>query len=741
MKKVILCLLILIIAGVAGAHLSVCADEPKLNNECVKFYPSESASGNAYYISENPLSYRLQITNPETENYSVLLTYVIDDESNKTVWSESKSFQLNAESTVIKSFKIPNELGAGIYNVSVTLKGDFGTIKKSTHCSLSVKNDKGSDDMGICTHFGQYIDIAEQGMPQIINSGFGWVRDEIRWEIVEKTAGKYEIPEYYENFVNRAVKSGSKVVLILAYGNPLYDNGGLPTSKEGIKAYAEYCAFMAEHFKGRVSAYEIWNEADLPVFTGGYATNGKQYAEVLKAAYNAVSSYAPVIGGTLTSLTYDSAERYLGEILSNGGGSYMDILGIHPYENDGYYADENAYTENFKIAKRLLNDYDCGDKPIWITEFGSSSNTAPTGYTEKAQAINLVRASVIAKAEPSVEKMFLYNYREYGTEADKLNYHFGIVDYYYNAKPAYLSVSFMNKALNGMNFEKRYGDGLFSIYHFKNNFRDTAALWKNTLVSPSPKLIVANDKADGEGMEITVSEDGRTATVHKNHGDLLELFDMYGNPVEISEEISISDTPVYAVCTRKRDVNIKLDNTDGRISVTGQNAVPDSQITILVRRENSINNQIHYIRQTTANKDGEFVFGFDINKNDVYTIGIYDGSVKTESNIGNTYYNINMEYLVNGKAPERLEDLKNNDVIRGAAEIVRKGEQENNLMFICAVYGEKLISVNAQEVKWNGAEGAALAEIKLDCADDIKDVKFFLWDDLMKPVIRTSEFE
>ena len=79
------------------------------------------------------------------------------------------------------------------------------------------------------------------------------------------------------------IDTGNNVLLTLQCRNILYDNNTLPSSDVGIKAYADFCAWTAEHFYGKIDAFEIGNEADL-IDYAGRDVSGEEYAKLLKAS-------------------------------------------------------------------------------------------------------------------------------------------------------------------------------------------------------------------------------------------------------------------------------------------------------------------------------------------------------------------------------------------------------------------------------------------------------------------------
>ncbi len=77
-----------------------------------------------------------------------------------------------------------------------------------------------------------------------------------------------------DQLVTRAVRRGVRPLLILDYGNPIYDGGGQISSPEAIEAWSRYVRFVVAHFKGRVDQFEVWNEWNI----GGGGTSAQRRA-------------------------------------------------------------------------------------------------------------------------------------------------------------------------------------------------------------------------------------------------------------------------------------------------------------------------------------------------------------------------------------------------------------------------------------------------------------------------------
>ncbi len=152
--------------------------------------------------------------------------------------------------------------------------------------------------------------------------------------------------------ITESVKKGVNIMMGLNYGNLLYqkmrdsiDLGPTwhrghpflqcaPTTDEAIEGFAGYCRFMANHFRGRVKYFEIWNEED-GWFMDAWADNNsvrlvKDYGRALLAAAKAIKETYPeaaVVFGGVAGSSPDFARI----ALDQGAGPLIDVFAFHPY--------------------------------------------------------------------------------------------------------------------------------------------------------------------------------------------------------------------------------------------------------------------------------------------------------------------------------------------------------------------------------------------------------------------------
>ena len=172
----------------------------------------------------------------------------------------------------------------------------------------------------------------------------GYWNDATNWHRVEREKGVLDLDPVSEAAIRLAHEKGVEVVLCLAYGNLLYEPDGrqrqrpgqgytvswtlpVPKSPDAIAAFAKYCAYMAEKFRGAVTYYEVWNEPDSPEIN---TSTPEQFSRMVLAASKAIREANPdakvVLGGTgslNTSWTY--------ACLREGIADEIDVIAFHPY--------------------------------------------------------------------------------------------------------------------------------------------------------------------------------------------------------------------------------------------------------------------------------------------------------------------------------------------------------------------------------------------------------------------------
>ena len=264
-----------------------------------------------------------------------------------------------------------------------------------------------AEGIGACTHMAQGRNQAQTCMAAV-NANLPMVRDEVHWATVEPEKGRLSLPER-ANWVEAATENGMKCLVVLSYGNPIYESGrpsqadtnaggawdctmpvrdGDPETTaddEYFDAYIRYVDFVSKSLAGKVEAYEIWNEPDIRYFNTKDAT-AADYTALLKAAYRTIKGNDPgatVLGGAIALQT-----DFIDAMMHAGAGAYMDGLSVHYYL--GKNAPEKRARNRLDDYRNVLVKYGYDKMPVWVTETG----WANSNVDEQTQAQYIVRNAV-----------------------------------------------------------------------------------------------------------------------------------------------------------------------------------------------------------------------------------------------------------------------------------------------------------------------------------------------------------
>ncbi|RSV83352.1 cellulase family glycosylhydrolase [Klebsiella aerogenes] len=331
------------------------------------------------------------------------------------------------------------------------------TISKKTIClslifsSLSTAIADNNIKIGINYHLlkedTKNIDISIDKASKL---GLTLIRLDFPWDMIEKTPGNYKIPQQWDDIINNLISLNISPIIILDYGNHNYHNGGKPTTPDSIIAYANYANFMANHFRGRVKYYEIWNEWDSHL--GGKPQSVESYKKLVKPTYTAIKkadSNSQVLTGSFSSSSFNKLlsegnEDYLKDYLTNDMADYTDIISIHPYTTyrKGKNKNYESYLEQINYGVSLVkNNVAFSKKPIFITEIGWSTANSKDGVEPATQREYIQRAICDAN-KIGISAIILYDLKdESNAVTNNTAAHFGLFDSNWSAKTKTLSLN------------------------------------------------------------------------------------------------------------------------------------------------------------------------------------------------------------------------------------------------------------------------------------------------------------
>lgn len=319
-------------------------------------------------------------------------------------------------------------------------------------------------------------DYNRRTLQAVEDAGFNWVRVQIEWADIERARH-----EWHPLGVDRLLEAyeGSDVkILVSVVEAP--DWARDPTGEQFLRDYADWEGFMhflAERYRGRVHAWQIWNEQNLAANMGG-RVRVEDYARLLQAGYTGVKLADPeaivVFGGTSPTGVMDPAVAiddvvYLEQFYALEDGyftRFFDVLGVHVNSTNnppdtmwpsnpgpGEWSDHASFyfrrTEQLRQVMATHGD----SRPIWITEFGWTTENQAPGYeygadnSEEEQAQYLVDAFELARRDwPWVEAMFVWNlnFSTMAPETDE-KFPWSVLNADWSPRPAYEALRAMPK--------------------------------------------------------------------------------------------------------------------------------------------------------------------------------------------------------------------------------------------------------------------------------------------------------
>lgn len=321
---------------------------------------STERPGNLYAHAE-PIA--LQVTSGERGD---LAWSVVDYDGERV--ASGKTSVAAGKGTV----KLPS-LGRGYYELSWTLgqqagKVPFGVV--TDHSAGPPASGRLNVDGATAwlEHKGRHEQLA-----RILRvMGVGWVRERFSWGATEREKGKIEYAYKgtdYDKVADAYSGEGVRVYQIW-HDSPSWTRPGKTGTRnpDDLRDAFNFARRLAQHYKGRVQAWEVWNEPDISF----WPDLGDTFAGLQKAAYLGFKAGDP----DLTVLMGSFCRGYCpfdDSLFEAGIREYFDVFNWH------IYAPPERYAPTLSRYLELLSRYDCDDRPVWLTEAGIRLNATQEG--------------------------------------------------------------------------------------------------------------------------------------------------------------------------------------------------------------------------------------------------------------------------------------------------------------------------------------------------------------------------
>lgn len=433
------------------------------------------------------------------------------------------------------SFSLPS-VGAGWYNVHMTTPVSLADVPFTVTSTSPVSQ---PNAFGTNIHVLPNIpaSASQAEVKAIAAAGLGGsVRLELPWSSIELTAGNYTWDPAVDAAVASVVAGGARPLMLLGYKNKLYDNNQVPSSSQGIAAYAAFAAAAAQHYGGGAD-YVVFNEYNTA--SGNDSACGKTadcYYALLVPTANAIHNTAPgarVVGptpGGFTSTwvgTTPDSYNWLKRFLDIGGLAYIDVLDFHNYTDlpppnaQGTFPPvpppEGNNDAVINAVRTLVAGYAGGSsKPLWLSETGWPTYLGIVTETQQAQYV--VRDAA-ASLRAGVSQYMYYDFMDdLPLAPDDIqiadgNYKFGLMHNPGNTgaaltpKPGYTAYSVLVHQLAGYNYASsdNWDSSVYSLV-FSNGSANRRVAWApagNTTLAVQSSSAVTVTNWDGAGSTLT----------------------------------------------------------------------------------------------------------------------------------------------------------------------------------------------------------------------------------------------
>ena len=265
------------------------------------------------------------------------------------------------------------------------------------------------------------------------NIGFGSLRlwdNDVAWSQIEVSPGVYDWTNL-DNAVNFARANGVTDIMFVIAGTPQFYSAStcrapacLPTDGSAgapldVAAYERFVSAAVTRYKGLITSYQPWNEANLLTFFEG---TPQQLADLTKRTYDIVKAIDPAAKVVATSVGtrlgaqnnkfYKWYRPFLRALKSYGWP--IDAYAVHTYPASlGTPVDRGGLAEKFN---RLLKQEKAPPLPVWDTEnnFGlkGPGPQNPDVDILGAKAANWTAITYLDALRLGISRVYMYTWEQ-----------------------------------------------------------------------------------------------------------------------------------------------------------------------------------------------------------------------------------------------------------------------------------------------------------------------------------------
>jgi hypothetical protein len=298
-------------------------------------------------------------------------------------------------------------------------------------------------DYGVQVHL--FAGDMEETLFRVQGLGVGWIKQQVEWHTIEHGPDDFGW-ELLDRTVGGCEAFDFKLVLGVVHApdwtREVEGQSGPPAD------YAEFGRFMgqlASRYRGRVAAYELWNEPNLAREWRGDTLDPARFVALVAEGSKAVRaadpealviSGAPAVTGINDGVEAIDDRVFLRGMYEAGVAQWVDGIGVHPYgfanpPDESWQDVEHVasshndhpsffFHDTLEDYHAIMLEYGDTEHKLWPTEFGwpsvdSMGGMDTTGWeyarevSEEQQAEYIVDAFHAGDQRSWIGPMFLWN--------------------------------------------------------------------------------------------------------------------------------------------------------------------------------------------------------------------------------------------------------------------------------------------------------------------------------------------
>lgn len=376
--------------------------------------------------------------------------------------------------------------------------------------------------MNFANYFNMY--------PELREAGGSHERVEFAMKVLNPAPGSFDYRTYEDQVVGPAMRNNIEVLGILANPPDWAADRRYPKLHWWVPAnlelawndpqnhWGQFVFRTATQFKGRIKAWEVWNEPNIEFWSGP----PELFARLMKVSYQAIKAADPnaivVLGGIFHYQNIGNIQgilRALGQDPEGPANNYFfDVMGYHPYDvgicNMRF---EGDLIDNYLRAdmRNLLPGETDNKHRIWVTETGirvREDGSFPEFATPEEQASYVIAAYAYA-LDKGAERFYYFRTNDADSEVAEP---WGLLKNNRTRKPAFTAYQVMAQWLPTRHVwstrSMRWTNGVRRISFYNTNLGRVSVIWnanRETVAYDFPLTDLPS--------ALVVEQDGRTYSI------------------------------------------------------------------------------------------------------------------------------------------------------------------------------------------------------------------------------------